>query len=1120
MNARARITGLLATLTALVLVAGVPAALVTFAGNPLPDSIPTLEAIRAALTAPDDGTLLLTVITWIAWIAWAVLTLAVLLEVAARIRGLHAPHLPGLALPQGAAAQLVSAAALLFVVIPPTAATAHATPAQPVPAVTAPVSPATATRATLPGWTPTAPPVNSSTPVGADVVEQRYTVRSGDSLSRIAATHLGDGDRWPELVDLNPALAEDPDLIFAGTVLRLPHTTASQGMREYTVRAGDTLSAIADRVYGDPTLYPLIVQASRHIPQPGGTYLSDPDVIDIGWHLNIPPRPQDIPPVQRVAPPAEGVAPPVQRVAPPAEGVAPPAEGVAPPVDNHAVPSTPAPSTPAPVDGRDTDQATPQGLNGTTSTRLVDRSAPEQTTSPRNPEGDASDAAASDVEGVADAEPAWLVLGLTGAGALLAGSMLGALRRRRRDMVRHRRPGRTLAPPATVLAPIEKTLTVVGARTEVNLGHLDQVLRRLAAAQTQAQVPMPSLAAVQLTETTIHLVLSVPADLPAPWRGSQDRHYWHIPSAVTLEEVGPDIEDQPAPWPLLTTVGMDEDGTHWLLNLEDRHIVITGDHTYGLDLARHVAAEAVCNPWAGHLYIDLVGVAPELSGLDPDRIHTHPDHDSSAGEVIGSCLLEAIAAVDRYRTYGRDTVTARVDLDEPDAWPTRLLVVDAATHSQSLESLLELIREHPGSTGTCVIVTDVTAPAAGSTTLQVNAQGRVEVPDLGLDLIAVGLTEQEAHGCAALLAHAEDPIDAAVPDTDEHAEGSAAFADQAGALRGEHTSPRHTGDRGDETATSSLLPHPDQHYLAVGATTTADLSTLAPRVPGDVLRGVEDADPTLDDDVAMWFHKDSALPKLALLGPVQLTARGTPPTKRRPYYSELLAFIALHPRGATTEEVCTAFNITPSKARQYVATLRAWLGTNPRTGALHLPDAREAPATRARGTSTYQVIDLLTDLDLFRRLRTRGQARGADGITDLSTALRLVQGRPFHYPLGPPASSGGWSWLIGGDRHDEHARVAIVDVAHIVTTRALADGDLKTARRAAETAILAAAEEEIPHLDLAAVAAAEGDQHEAKRILRDDVRNRTDDDGAPRDLPERTMQILGQRNRWSTVRAG
>lgn len=51
---------------------------------------------------------------------------------------------------------------------------------------------------------------------------------------------------------------------------------------------------------------------------------------------------------------------------------------------------------------------------------------------------------------------------------------------------------------------------------------------------------------------------------------------------------------------------------------------------------------------------------------------------------------------------------------------------------------------------------------------------------------------------------------------------------------------------------------------------------------------------------------------------------------------------------------------------------------------------------------------------------------------------------------------------------------AVVDVAHMVTTSALKDGDLGQARAAAELAAQAAPHEEIPRLDLAAVAAAEG----------------------------------------------
>ena len=187
---------------------------------------------------------------------------------------------------------------------------------------------------------------------------------------------------------------------------------------------------------------------------------------------------------------------------------------------------------------------------------------------------------------------------------------------------------------------------------------------------------------------------------------------------------------------------------------------------------------------------------------------------------------------------------------------------------------------------------------------------------------------------------------------------------------------------------------------------------------------------------------------------------------RKPYMTALLTFIALTPHGATPEEVAQTFNITTGKAREYVRKVRNWLGENPRTHTRHLPYAKDAPGTQIRTTPVYQVIDLLIDMDIFRRLRARGQARGGpDGIADLTTALQLVQGRPFDYPIQND-NERNWTWLLDGDRIDQHIAVAIVDVAHIVTTHALAAGDLATARTAAETA-LTAAPTKTPRLDLA-----------------------------------------------------
>lgn len=64
--------------------------------------------------------------------------------------------------------------------------------------------------------------------------------------------------------------------------------------------------------------------------------------------------------------------------------------------------------------------------------------------------------------------------------------------------------------------------------------------------------------------------------------------------------------------------------------------------------------------------------------------------------------------------------------------------------------------------------------------------------------------------------------------------------------------------------------------------------------------------------------------------------------------------------------------------RDYTTIVRDWLGINPETGEDHLPYADNAPGTKITGVNVYQVDDgLLIDLDLFLRLRKRGQARGS-----------------------------------------------------------------------------------------------------------------------------------------------
>jgi nucleoid-associated protein YgaU len=65
--------------------------------------------------------------------------------------------------------------------------------------------------------------------------------------------------------------------ILFGRALQNPYL----GFAVYTVRSGDTLSAIADEFYGDPGRSSTIFQANRHV-------LDDPDEIFPGQELRIP----------------------------------------------------------------------------------------------------------------------------------------------------------------------------------------------------------------------------------------------------------------------------------------------------------------------------------------------------------------------------------------------------------------------------------------------------------------------------------------------------------------------------------------------------------------------------------------------------------------------------------------------------------------------------------------------------------------------------------------------------------------------------------------------------------------------------------------------------------------
>jgi len=131
-----------------------------------------------------------------------------------------------------------------------------------------------------PGWQPYLPSDTPGTFELADLlhlagvfggdrapqVPRTYKVRSGDTLSGIAAAQLGDDDRWPQIYVLNRAIIRNPNRIFPGQVFVLPPVNPVGTIpRLYTVRSGDTLSSIAAAKLGSDGRWPEIFALNRDI---------------------------------------------------------------------------------------------------------------------------------------------------------------------------------------------------------------------------------------------------------------------------------------------------------------------------------------------------------------------------------------------------------------------------------------------------------------------------------------------------------------------------------------------------------------------------------------------------------------------------------------------------------------------------------------------------------------------------------------------------------------------------------------------------------------------------------------------------------------------------------------
>jgi nucleoid-associated protein YgaU len=224
-------------------------------------------------------------------------------------------------------------------------------------------------------------------------------------------------------------------------------------------------------------------------------------------------------------------------------------------------------------------------------------------------------------------------------------------------------------------------------------------------------------------------------------------------------------------------------------------------------------------------------------------------------------------------------------------------------------------------------------------------------------------------------------------------------------------------------------------------------------------------------------------PRARLLGRVEIdNVAGTTNEQRIPRFTEVVAYLALHP-GATSEEIAEAIwggrRVEPATRRQLISRTRSWLGSD-NDGRRYLESMPGGAADRLRLSA-----GVLVDWHRFQALADHGLTLGGqDGLTELDAALALVRGRPF---LGIDPSRYTWA--------EPHIQAMLTSIVTVAETAARAHLDRGEPRIARTQALLGLTVEPIAE-DLATLAEqaclAAHDLDGARRV-RENLRRELDD---------------------------
>lgn len=518
------LAGIGATLALLAVVVGVPVALATTVGWPLPRSLPSAGGVVTALRYGQvPSSTVLASLGLLLWVTWALTVASIGAEVVAVARGTVARGLPGVAGLQALATRLVAAVMLLL----PLATRAAAAPAPPpAPIVASDVDDAHVTPATEPA---------------DDRV--MWIVQPRESLWTIAERLLGDGRRWHEIVELNTGRAQ-PDggrlragdtLIHPGWRLALPADARTPSPTPATLRVepGDDLWELAERHLDDGDRWRELYEANRGRTQPDGERLTDPDLIRPGWTLRLPAvdEPGGRADPERERPDATpGPGRPDARVANgrAASGAAPPAvpdtparRGDIPTGDNASArprTRTAAPEPSLPGEGR-----ADQGGESAAATAPIAERPVTPSTIRRLERAAEQDPTLRPTAAQRRAGPAADEALAIGGAAVLAAGLVGLIVQRRRHWLRRRSQAGVPAPVDPETAELERWLR---SMAEHDLAQrVDRVTRLLTDLAGHLE-PAPPITAIELGERTVLHLRSSDHTPPPGLAASGDGRRW------------------------------------------------------------------------------------------------------------------------------------------------------------------------------------------------------------------------------------------------------------------------------------------------------------------------------------------------------------------------------------------------------------------------------------------------------------------------------------------------------------------------------------------------------------------------------------------------------------------